>query len=82
MKRAALLLASAMLAGCLEKVEPSSFSDQCMRAELFQQCLKALPAGPVSTHYNDWDEVVAACENAAYYQSIREKAQIKPECRP
>lgn len=46
-------------------------TDQTLRADLFQKCLGALPAGPVSTHYNDWSEVVDSCENSAYYQSRR-----------
>lgn len=43
--------------------------DQAVRAELFQKCLSALPAGPVSTHYNDWSEVVDSCESSALLQS-------------
>ncbi len=65
----------------IDKEETTS-NDQCLRARLFEQCLKALPAGPEATKYNDWDEVVAACESAAYYQSLRAASTIKPECRP
>lgn len=46
-------------------------SDQTMRADLFQKCLAALPAGPVSTEYNDWSEVVDSCESSAFHQSRR-----------
>jgi len=53
-----------------------------MRREIFQQCMKALPAGPSATKYNDWDEVVAQCDSVAHYQSLRRKSQIKPECQP
>jgi len=35
----------------------------------------------LATKYNDWDEVVDSCENAAYYQSKREREVVKPECR-
>ena len=60
-----------------------STPDQCMRPALFASCMRALPAGPVvSQQYNDWDEVVAACESAAYRQSLRNAQHIKPECRP
>lgn len=59
-----------------------STPDQCMRAELFSACMHALPAGPMSSQYNDWDEVVTACESAAYRQSLRSAQHIKPECRP
>jgi hypothetical protein len=43
--------------------------DQKERQRIFKECMRALPAGPVSTHYNDWSEVVSECESAAYYQS-------------
>lgn len=79
-----LLLAIALLAlaGCEKTTYVQDWgADQCLRRELFQSCMKALPAGPQSTHYNDWDEVVKQCENAAYYQSLRKTAHIKPECQ-
>ena len=59
-----------------------STPDQCMRAALFASCMRALPAGPMSSQYNDWDEVVTACESAAYRQSLRSARHINPECRP
>jgi hypothetical protein len=73
-----------LLASCSpsEPPAPPSSSDQCMRREIFQQCLAAVPRGPerVATS-NDWDEVVAECETAAYRQSIRMTHTIKQECR-
>lgn len=45
--------------------------DQELRAALFDQCLKNLPAGPQRTQYNDWDEVITACGNQAYYAAQR-----------
>jgi len=77
MKIATLLLTVA-LAGC--EVD-STKVDQCMRREIFNECLKTIPAGPTKAHYNDWSEVVGKCEDAAYYQSLRKTTQIKPECR-
>jgi hypothetical protein len=56
-------------------------TDQCLRVQLFQQCMTALPAGPVSTQYNDWDEVVEKCDSVALYQSYRPTVTIKHECR-
>ena len=80
MKAILIAVCALVLAGC-EKVQGPQ-PDQCMRAELFAKCLSLLPAGPSSTQYNDWSEVVDSCQNAAYYQSLRGQAQIKPECRP
>lgn len=81
MKKIIALLAALSLSGCME-VPPPPVADQCLRAQLFQACMKSLPAGPVSTQYNDWDEVVDSCSNTAYYQSLRRAESIKPECRP
>lgn len=73
---AASLLTAVLAGGCTEIAGP----DQCLRREIFQQCMKALPAGPQATKYNDWDEVVSQCESAAYYQSLKKKTQITAEC--
>lgn len=79
-KMLAVLLA---LAGCQDASVPiGSVPDQCLRREIFKECMAALPAGPVATKYNDWDDVVKECESAAYYQSRRSADTIKPECRP
>ena len=65
------------------KIDPEdkASNDQCLRAKLFEQCLKSLPAGPQATKYNDWDEVVNQCEIAAYRHSFRKMRYIKEECR-
>jgi len=72
----ASLLTAVLAGGCTESTGP----DQCLRREIFQQCMKALPAGPQATKYNDWDEVVGMCESVAYYQSLKKKTQITEEC--
>ena len=55
--------------------------DQCLRREIFAECMKSLPLSPTTTKYNDWNEVVEACENVAYYQSRRAPEMIKAECK-
>jgi hypothetical protein len=70
-----------LLSACDYPPKPAPVVDQCLRAELFKSCMAALPAGPQSTKYNDWDEVVGACDNASYYQSLRQPQTIKAECR-
>ena len=70
---------SLLLAGCNQFTAPTV--DQCLRREIFTNCLTNLPAGPAATKYNDWDEVVSSCENVAYYQALRKKELIKLECR-
>lgn len=66
---AALLL----LAGCAQSPDELNRNAQrgLLRHEYFVECMKLLPAGPQTTHYNDWNEVVSACDSAAYYQSIQ-----------
>lgn len=63
------LVFAVSLVGCGVTTYPTYMVDQNKRAELFQQCMKALPAGPSSTRYNDWDEVVKACDNVALQQA-------------
>lgn len=75
-----LLMASALVLTACDK-NPKAEPDQCIRAEQFHRCLASVPAGPTSTQYNDWSEVVSECRNTAYYQSLRDPAAIKPECR-
>lgn len=53
-----------------EKVNKLEVSKrQEMRTEIFMKCLEKVPKGPEKTHYNDWSEIVEACESAAFYQS-------------
>lgn len=44
--------------------------DKGREAVAFKECMAALPVGPVSTHYNDWAEVVAQCRGYAHWQSM------------
>jgi hypothetical protein len=55
--------------------------DKCLQREIFKECMESLPAGPASTHYNDWDEVVSQCREVAYYHSLRIESTIKNECK-
>ena len=75
-----LLTALLLLAGCTEPSEMMQH-DQCLRREIFMQCLAAVPKGPNSTVRDSWADVVNECENAAAYQALRKAAHIKQECR-
>lgn len=76
-----------LLSACMPMTEgerkfaEKSIYDQCRRAELFQQCMKALPAGPMATKYNDWNEVVSECGDQARMMSVRKESAVKEECR-
>jgi hypothetical protein len=75
------VLAALLLAGCAKEPQTMAY-DQCLRAQLFRECLERLPRGPTHTAVsNDWDEVVSECESAASYQCQRRVEFIKPECR-
>lgn len=77
-----ILISILLLAGCDMKPRVvTEIPDQCLRRELFNECMKSLPAGPVATHYNDWDDVVSECRAYAWSVSIRNESQVKPECR-
>lgn len=85
MDRETVIALAVLLGGCGDS-PPSKHqtreADQCLRREVFMQCLSVVPKGPEVTKYNDWDEVVAECAQSAYYISLRQIANIKEECRP
>lgn len=84
MKKLLLALSVMMLTACSEEIpvmQNQHIVDQCLRPILFDKCMKALPAGPLATKYNDWDEVVSECGRQAYYQSIRNRKFITAECQ-
>lgn len=56
-----------LLVGC----HKPTWVNQERRRAIFMECLKSVPAGPTEAKYNDWNEVVTACESSAYYQSIQ-----------
>jgi hypothetical protein len=60
-----LLLAAA----CTEQPKEVWETNQPLRQKIFLECLRTVPPGPRATQYNDWDEVVEACDNTAYYQA-------------
>jgi hypothetical protein len=68
LKQAWLALCVVALAGC-NNPNPVIGYDQAVRRQVFAECLKNVPKGPQTTTYNDWAEVVDACESAAMYQS-------------
>jgi len=74
-----LLTLLSLITSC-EK-EDKTIHDMCLRREIFKECMESLPAGPVSTHYNDWDEVVTECRKTAYSNSKRRESTIKNECK-
>lgn len=68
MKRLTILILLLLLAGC-ENPGPRFRINNELYAKNFQECLKLVPQGPVQTKYNDWNEVVKACDSAAWSQS-------------
>jgi len=58
------------LVGCDEIRSAKVMVDQELRTKLFNECLSSVPAGPLVTKYNDWDEVVDSCSSSAYNRSL------------
>jgi hypothetical protein len=78
-----LIVCTLALTACEDPIDPTKSTyttDQCLRSELFAKCMAAIPAGPISPKYNDWDEVVGECGSAAFYQAQRQRRFVKPEC--
>lgn len=84
LKKLTLLTSLLLITSCeiaYREDKDSTMPDKCLEREIFKECMKSLPAGPTSTHYNDWDEVVHQCGLIAYYQSLRKQSTIKNECQ-
>ncbi len=77
------ILLTFTLVGCNEvkEITERNIPDQCLRRELFNECMKLLPGGPIATHYNDWDEVVSECRTYAWSVSHRLQSVVKKECQ-
>ena len=79
-----ILAIALALSGCTPvKPKDDTQIDQCIRNELFQQCMSVIPTGP--THLtetkNQWSDVIEACENQATHASYRLTSVVKLECR-
>ena len=70
-----------MIALLLTACDNRTVTDQCLRVEIFKDCLATVPAGPLATKYNDWDEVIVECRHTAYYMAQRQRSFVKEECR-
>lgn len=81
MNKLLILAACLFLSACEKPVIVQTGYDNCQRERVFKECMASLPAGPVSTQYNDWDEVVDSCRNHAGNVSWKETELIKKECR-
>lgn len=67
-----LLVIASMLVVVACSSPPQRYIDQAKRNRYFMACLTNLPSGPNSTEYNDWDDVVKACDEVASRQSVTE----------
>lgn len=70
MNRKQRLMAVAILTLTACEPTPKYGIDQAKYAELFDSCMRLLPAGQQSTKHNDWDEVVKWCNYVALDQSL------------
>ena len=84
-KKLTLLTSLLLITSCeivdSTKIVDRTMPDKCLQREIFKECMESLPAGPASTHYNDWDEVVSQCREVAFYHSLRIESTIKNECK-
>lgn len=69
-----LIFLAAVTVGCSKpEVMQKSTAEWCIdtakRIARFDECLKLIPKGPISTEYNDWEEVIEMCDSISYSQS-------------
>ena len=80
LKNLKILIGLILITSCSCEPIDRIVRDECLQREIFKECMNSLPAGPTTTHYNDWDEVVKACELVAHRQSHRKRSVVKIEC--
>lgn len=79
-------LSSLVLAVTLSACGPSPVQQSQMqyavsnsaRVESFERCLAAVPAGPTTTTFNDWSEVVKRC--ATFAENSAAVCRVKTGC--
>jgi hypothetical protein len=57
--------------------ENNDIIDQCLRREIYKECMDAAPKDK-----EPWSKIMDKCSRLSEYQSLRQLAQVKPECRP
>lgn len=56
-------------------------TDQCLRRELFNECLQNIPVEPGSSRRADWAGVVQGCSDYSYLTAKRQYSSIPASCR-
>ena len=69
MKKLIFTFMCVFIIGCSDKPTPKIKIDNELRQHLFFKCLEKVPPSPTTTHYNDWSEVIEACDSSAYYMA-------------
>ena len=68
MKALVTLSAVTALTGC-DGGEPMTMRDQCLRQQIFLQCLVDRYPDRQPTVYTEWDEAINACNNVSNQRS-------------
>lgn len=84
MKNTLIILSLLALSGCsFERGESEYTFNQCVRQDLFKQCMTNVPKGPerLTGAGNDWDEVISECNASARQMAWRKRVTIPIECQ-
>jgi len=83
MKHILLAILAISLTACDERIYPNG-TDACIRTKIFQECVasvnKAVTSIELHENGDGIGDAVRACDNAAYYQAYRAKADIPAGC--
>ena len=63
----------------ITKEENSQVNDQCIRREIFLQCISITDPHP-NLNNDNRAKIISECGTQSYYLSLRQKSRVKPEC--
>jgi hypothetical protein len=79
-----MILFAILIGYCMPRhtdfIEPQ-IADVCKQKVYFDECLSKIPEISKSLQYNNWAEIVDACEQSSYKLSIKMSKYVENNCK-